>query len=361
MSKESSKSKQIRFIRKTLENEFQKVPQLPEIVGNKTIIRFLSANNDNVNSACLAIHNHLEWSVAVGFEHIRNEILNRELSTPHSFPCGKKILRVIPQLLVVFKGIDKNGLPILSDSYGYSSKLSATSISLEEYLLFIRYVIVYKVLVLEQLSFEMSSVLRAIPSKELPGCFGGTSTTSFEFDTSDTGPFHCPGDDQISDTMTVCSDTTSTSIVSTSNAFRSLFVRESSLSSIISTSSTSSNSNVVTGKSTEQEKSEQPRSLLTSLFYSSDANNGKEKNASDTNDRAPVRRVSSPSCKAVQWNDELPPRETAETKGRSSMSSSSSSAGGVAFTQKAIRANGDVYRNVLVGELVPGDVVYETV
>jgi len=87
--------------------------------------------------------------------HIRDEILySGKIKSPFDFPFGSKILDLVPQIVIAHDAFDRGGNPIAMEWFNFSPSDVLSSVTKEDYTLFMIYLLEYRSLVLEQLSYE---------------------------------------------------------------------------------------------------------------------------------------------------------------------------------------------------------------
>lgn len=141
-------------LRERCASRLSKRPQLPEVIGDRRLLRFIRGHNFNMDKIVQKFNSFLDFRDTYKVDDIRNEILYKPLSTPLDFPNGKKIINLIPQIVLAHDALDKKGNPMSMEEFGFSPELVMKSVSKEEFLRFIIYTLEYRILVLEQLSDE---------------------------------------------------------------------------------------------------------------------------------------------------------------------------------------------------------------
>lgn len=125
--------------------------QIPDVVGDRRLLRFIRGHNFNMDKIVQKFTSFLDFRDENRVDDIRNEILYKSLS-PFEFPNGKKILNLVPQIVLAHDALDNLGNPMSLEEFGFNPELVMKSVSKEEFLRFIIYTLEYRVLVLEQLS-----------------------------------------------------------------------------------------------------------------------------------------------------------------------------------------------------------------
>jgi hypothetical protein len=65
------------------------------------------------------IRRFLEWRVANNVDEVRTDIVQRGMNSPYKFPSGKKILKLIPQLVISTNVMDRTGAPVSVETYDF--------------------------------------------------------------------------------------------------------------------------------------------------------------------------------------------------------------------------------------------------
>jgi hypothetical protein len=155
-------------MRSLLKNELQSVPQYPDLVGDRKLIRFLRARNGKVAEAVKLYSDFLKWYQKNNVAEVRNRILYDGINHPYKFPMGEKIIELAPQIVIAPAARDKKHQPITMETFGFDPNAVFENVTIEQYLLFLIYSLEYRALILEQLSEEAE--------RELLSKFPSTST-----------------------------------------------------------------------------------------------------------------------------------------------------------------------------------------
>ena len=140
--------------------------QLPDVVGDRRMLRFLRGHGHNVEKASQMFRNFLSWRDSYNVDEIRDDILYRPINSPFQFPFGEKIIGFIPQLIIAHDACDYEGNPISLEQFNFVPDKVLKAVPKDEYIRFMVYMLEYKVLVLEQMS--------DLKEKEyLASCLGG--------------------------------------------------------------------------------------------------------------------------------------------------------------------------------------------
>lgn len=138
-------------MRERLAPELASAGQYPEVIGDRKLIRFLRGHDHNLNKACSMMSKFLLWRKEVSADKIR-ESITLDKNHPEKFPLGKKILSLIPQIILAYNSLDSFGSPLCVEQFSFSPAQVLSEISIEEYLEFIIYSLEYKSMIIEQLS-----------------------------------------------------------------------------------------------------------------------------------------------------------------------------------------------------------------
>eukprot|EP00596_Hydrurales_sp_CCMP1899_P002110 CAMPEP_0119041300 /NCGR_PEP_ID=MMETSP1177-20130426/11515_1 /TAXON_ID=2985 /ORGANISM="Ochromonas sp, Strain CCMP1899" /LENGTH=479 /DNA_ID=CAMNT_0007007231 /DNA_START=91 /DNA_END=1527 /DNA_ORIENTATION=- len=145
-------------MKKLLHNELQKRRQLPDVVGDRRLLRFLRGHGHNVEKACKMFAKFLLWRDENNVDAIRDDILYGNIRNPRQFPCGEKILRLVPQMMLSADALDNEGNPLSLEFFNFVPEIVLRDITKKEYVIFMIYMLEYKILLLEQLASERELV-----------------------------------------------------------------------------------------------------------------------------------------------------------------------------------------------------------
>jgi hypothetical protein len=163
---------EIQTIRTRLKEQFESIPDYPEVMGDRKIVRFLRGHNHDLDKVAEMMGNYVKWWKANNVGDIRNSIVEGRCDHPLKFPKGAFILSVVPQLVLAppsdacVGAVDKLGSPVCVDQYNFSPVEVLQKISIEEYILFVTYCLEYRTLVLEQMSEEKENAYLASLSSD---------------------------------------------------------------------------------------------------------------------------------------------------------------------------------------------------
>ena len=151
-------------MRMILEKELSSRRQLPDVVGDRRLLRFLRGHNQNVEKACKMFAKFLRWRDEFEVDAIRDNILYSRLKSPNDFPCGKKILQHVSQYMLSHEALDASGNPIALEYFNFAPEIVLKQITKKEYMTFMIYSLEYKILLLEQLADEREKEYLSRPS-----------------------------------------------------------------------------------------------------------------------------------------------------------------------------------------------------
>ena len=141
-------------LRTLVGDRLRSVPQYPEVVGDRKLLRFLRGHDYNVSKAASMYCQFLDWRLEHRVDEIRESIVRGGLNHPSKFPNGEKILSLIPQVVLAHEVSDYFGCALIVEQFSFSPSAVLKEITLEEYLIFVIHCLEYRSIILEQLSEE---------------------------------------------------------------------------------------------------------------------------------------------------------------------------------------------------------------
>ena len=154
-------TEKIAQMRKVLERDLKSRRQLPDVVGDRRLLRFLRGHGHNVEKASKMFAKFLQWRDEFDVDSIRDHILFGGLTSPHQFPCGAKILKHIPQIMLSHEALDISRNPVSLEHFNFAPEVVLREITKKEYTTFMIYTLEYKILLLEQLADEREALILA--------------------------------------------------------------------------------------------------------------------------------------------------------------------------------------------------------
>jgi hypothetical protein len=148
----ASEDEGIKKMREILKDEMASVPQYPEVVGDRRVVRFLRARSGNIPDAVNLYRDFLKWYKANNVAEVRNRILYGRCNQPSKFPQAKIVLRLQPQVVISTTALDKKGSPIVVETFHFSPSEVFKNITIEQYLEWLLYTLEFRTLIFEQLS-----------------------------------------------------------------------------------------------------------------------------------------------------------------------------------------------------------------
>ena len=139
-------------MRKILEKELMNRRQLPDVVGDRRLLRFLRGHGQSVEKASKMFAKFLAWRDEFHVDAIRDHIIYGKLKSPNDFPSGKKILKHVPQIMLSHEALDIHGNPIALEHFNFVPEVVLKEITKKEYTTFMIYNLEYKILLLEELA-----------------------------------------------------------------------------------------------------------------------------------------------------------------------------------------------------------------
>ena len=148
-------------MKQRLADDMKTVAPYPEVVGDRRLVRFLRGHNHNVEKATKMYRDFLSWRRENAIDEVRNDIVYGRKNDPTLFPKGELIMRLVPQIVLTPMSTDLTGQPIVYEADGYSPREVLESITIEDYTIFLIYVLEYRAIILEQLSEEADKLYEA--------------------------------------------------------------------------------------------------------------------------------------------------------------------------------------------------------
>lgn len=133
-------------------SELSKRQQMPDVVGDRRLLRFLKGHQYNIDKACKMFSKFLKWRDDNDVDNIRNDILYGNYKSLTEFPYASKIMSLVPQIILAYDCTDNSGNPIGLERFCFDPVQVLKEISKDEYKTFMMYMLEYKILVLEQLA-----------------------------------------------------------------------------------------------------------------------------------------------------------------------------------------------------------------
>jgi len=138
-----------------LGDRLTKVPQFPEVVGDRKILRFLRGHDYDIEKVITMMSKFLEWRKDNKVDEIRQHILLGGRNKPTDFPRAEVILDLVPQIVLCSYARDKSNSPICIEKFNWSPTVVFQTLTLPEYIEFLIYALEYKSMVAEQISEEL--------------------------------------------------------------------------------------------------------------------------------------------------------------------------------------------------------------
>lgn len=142
----------LKEIRKRCQADISSVPPYPDLIGDRKLIRFLRGSNGKIELAAEMYSKFLEWYKTNNVAAIRHKILYEGCNHPFQFPLGELIIKLAPQIVIAPNALDNCGQPITLERFGFDPNEVFKFVTLEQYLVFLIYVLEYRSLILEQMS-----------------------------------------------------------------------------------------------------------------------------------------------------------------------------------------------------------------
>ena len=114
MSKRWSDKEQnfLNELRLNLELELKDANQVPDVIGDRRLLRFSKGHNFDLPIVTKMLREHFKWRKEAKADEARYRILYEDINEPSKFPNADKILRHVKQVCITWTGRDKEGSPI---------------------------------------------------------------------------------------------------------------------------------------------------------------------------------------------------------------------------------------------------------
>lgn len=140
-------------VREALADQIAEAGQFPEVIGDRGIIRFIRGHGDNGLDKVISMYrSFLQWRKTSGADAIRERIREQHLNKPALFPNGGGFLEMSPQIIVAADATDNEGHLITFETFDFSPSAMMKKYSLEQWSEWMIYTMVYKTMVIEQVS-----------------------------------------------------------------------------------------------------------------------------------------------------------------------------------------------------------------
>mmetsp|Transcript_20349 Transcript_20349/g.34288 ORF Transcript_20349/g.34288 Transcript_20349/m.34288 type:complete len:338 (-) Transcript_20349:326-1339(-) len=138
-------------VREALATEIAEAGQFPEVVGDRGIIRFIRGHGE-LEKIITMYGNFLKWRKDSGADAIRERIREENLNKPALFPNGEGLLAMSPQIIIAADAVDNEGHLITFETFDFSPSAMMKKYSLDDWGEWMIYTMVYKTMVIEQVS-----------------------------------------------------------------------------------------------------------------------------------------------------------------------------------------------------------------
>lgn len=145
-------TKKLKEMRSKLKAEMVSRKQLPDVVGDRRLLRFLRGQNMDVEKACAQYSKFLQWRDLNKVDEVRDDILYGGYKSIMNFPYAQVVMSLVPQVVLAHDALDLLGNPIGMERFCFDPVLVLKEIKKEEYIRYMIYMLEYKMLVLEQMS-----------------------------------------------------------------------------------------------------------------------------------------------------------------------------------------------------------------
>ncbi len=114
----------------------------------------MRAKQGNIDEACRLLKEFLKWRSANNVDAIRQDIVYGGKNSPFLFPHGQYLIEKAPQIIISPTACDREGRPILMESYDFDAKELLKNVGIADYIQFFTYVLEFRALVIEQMSAD---------------------------------------------------------------------------------------------------------------------------------------------------------------------------------------------------------------
>ena len=158
-------------VKDELRDELAAQAPFPEVVGDRKLIRMIRAYPGELDKTIAGMRKFLAWRKKYNVDRIRNHIAFGDACQPSNFPHAEVVDKLAPQIICDPSVRDANNYPIGLETYQFQAKDVFSSITIDEYVMYLVYNCEYKSMVLEQVSEQaereyLASVNYAPPQSE---------------------------------------------------------------------------------------------------------------------------------------------------------------------------------------------------
>lgn len=138
-------------VRTILAPEIAAAGQFPEVIGDRGIIRFIRGHGV-LDRIVTKYRNYLQWRKDNNVDEVRERIRVENLNKPALFPNGEGFLSMSEQIIVAADATDYEGNLITFETFDFSPSVMLKKFSLDDWDNWMIYTMIYKQMVLEQVS-----------------------------------------------------------------------------------------------------------------------------------------------------------------------------------------------------------------
>ena len=144
--------------------------QVPDVVGDRRLLRFARGHAYDLAKVTEMYKAHLKWRQERGADKVRDDILYGGINHPSKFPHAKIILGHVKQVIITTTSTDIAGSPLCVENYAFSPSAVLAEVTIEDYIEFMIYALEYKVMVCEQMAeLEERAFLKSIEGRSAAG------------------------------------------------------------------------------------------------------------------------------------------------------------------------------------------------
>jgi len=157
-------------LRSEVKEDLEKAHQVPDVVGDRRLLRFARGHAMDLNKVSEMYRKHLSWRKEKNVDKVRDDIVLHGINHPSKFPHAEAILKHVKQVIISATGVDKKGSPICVENYTFSPAAVLAEVTIEEYVEFMVYALEYKMLVAEQMAeLQERAFLKDIEERKAKG------------------------------------------------------------------------------------------------------------------------------------------------------------------------------------------------
>ena len=147
----------IEQLRERLAPELSEAVPFPEVVGDRRLLRYLRGNNYDIEVCAEKMGRMLRWRKEAGIDTIRQDIMDRGLTSPLQFPHGATMRDSYPIIMPSRRSLDKKGEPVSVERFAFNADELLKLMTVDEILRFHFYAMELKTIMLERWAQDMDA------------------------------------------------------------------------------------------------------------------------------------------------------------------------------------------------------------